>query len=734
MGHITKKAIVLVAITILCFTITPFAAKGQVSTVSSINNDALKRQLDECYIQLLQLNSNVTLINSSVDLQKNDVIVGYTYTGTFSCGSLFYCVNASQLQTTVGNTETTATMQNISGSSTSHFSSNEVATTVGNTLTKYMNFDFITSNLSGTYYLNMQANTLAALDKSALLSGNAQMDENISLPSGTYTTTFEPKQNNNVTTALVTLPSGSQATFNMASSLPNGTSRSISIENDILPLDDSPPPYGCSLFDPPLNYQNNYLLMGGYIWWNSGYDILGTIITALIGIIVATAAVVITGGTLGAGIGIVGLVIAAVTVVYVQHAPFLADNEGLPIYVMYVDFEFQLLFGLIPIPCYYETGFYTDQYILAPFNSGYPVYIPWTYFPLSTLYNPEIDPWSSISNHSHTSLWPIEPLHPSCSVIFNSLDESANSGNNRILNVAFMIDGNVVPETICYSQGVSPSIVMPEGMHTVGVPFFGGALDYLNVNGNIYYSNVVNVTISGLTTINAYYKHSITIQLGFCSSLNSQVPYMIQNFLYSANPTYPNDLYQHAITSVISQSDSDHNVFVGVKNGAYSAGLVDRPPTEEEWNMLGMENLQLWAVGYGGDPNANFTASGLIWMVTSQCLSRFCPDVAEGIFINWVRLTAMKSQDCFHSPIDMAGQLTVNSDLSTHTPLPGQTQTIPDGKVNFRDLSYFVQGYIAYYGFPYHYNPNCDMNADGKINFSDLTKFVQAYIQWFSII
>ena len=76
----------------------------------------------------------------------------------------------------------------------------------------------------------------------------------------------------------------------------------------------------------------------------------------------------------------------------------------------------------------------------------------------------------------------------------------------------------------------------------------------------------------------------------------------------------------------------------------------------------------------------------------------------------------------------------IDSNLQPYTPVGGQTTTIPDGKVNFRDLTYFVSAYIAYYnGSPVHtYNPYADMDANGKINFNDLKAFVSTYIAYFT--
>jgi ABC-type phosphate transport system substrate-binding protein len=55
---------------------------------------------------------------------------------------------------------------------------------------------------------------------------------------------------------------------------------------------------------------------------------------------------------------------------------------------------------------------------------------------------------------------------------------------------------------------------------------------------------------------------------------------------------------------------------------------------------------------------------------------------------------------------------------------------LPDGKVNFDDLLYFVSGYV-YDHMPLadrKLDPYCDFNADGQVNFDDLLLFVNSYV------
>jgi hypothetical protein len=80
---------------------------------------------------------------------------------------------------------------------------------------------------------------------------------------------------------------------------------------------------------------------------------------------------------------------------------------------------------------------------------------------------------------------------------------------------------------------------------------------------------------------------------------------------------------------------------------------------------------------------------------------------------------------------DMAGANMIDANLAAYTPLPGQTQTLPDGKCNFKDISYFVSSYIAYYS-AHIYNPYADIDANGKLNFNDIKAFVTDYVGYYT--
>ena len=113
------------------------------------------------------------------------------------------------------------------------------------------------------------------------------------------------------------------------------------------------------------------------------------------------------------------------------------------------------------------------------------------------------------------------------------------------------------------------------------------------------------------------------------------------------------------------------------------------------------------------------------------------PNFVEGLWVSYLRLpngyapgvSFLAHEDYIDlNPADMAGGPVINSTLQPETHLqPNQTQTYPDGKVDYNDIVYFVDQYINFYSKNI-YNPLADFNADGKINYNDIVAFAQNYI------
>jgi ABC-type phosphate transport system substrate-binding protein len=154
-------------------------------------------------------------------------------------------------------------------------------------------------------------------------------------------------------------------------------------------------------------------------------------------------------------------------------------------------------------------------------------------------------------------------------------------------------------------------------------------------------------------------------------------------------------------------------------------------------------NVQ-WAVSGIQPPGATgqYQAWRWLWEVTPNQIPSSGALLETGVWIAYMRLpgTTFGGSSNFVNdtdyitlnPDDMAGGQVIDANLQPHTPLPGQTQTIPDGKVTYADITYFVSAYIAYTTKGI-YNPYADLNADGKINFDDVKIFIADYLAYYAI-
>jgi hypothetical protein len=138
-----------------------------------------------------------------------------------------------------------------------------------------------------------------------------------------------------------------------------------------------------------------------------------------------------------------------------------------------------------------------------------------------------------------------------------------------------------------------------------------------------------------------------------------------------------------------------------------------------------------------------------LWEVTPSTIPASGPLLATGVWIAYMKALNTTTNDVAvtlgtgksdfvadnnYIELDrdsMAGGQVINSALAPYTPLPGQTQTIPNGQVNFADIIYFVSAYINYFTNNI-YNPYADINAAGTINFGSLISFVNIYIAYYT--
>ncbi len=115
-----------------------------------------------------------------------------------------------------------------------------------------------------------------------------------------------------------------------------------------------------------------------------------------------------------------------------------------------------------------------------------------------------------------------------------------------------------------------------------------------------------------------------------------------------------------------------------------------------------------------------------IWYATNSIPRLSSPGILKAQWISFVRSDVSFINDNGYIPVPR-GDFTGGS-ASPDTVAPFHA-TLPDGKVNFDDLLYFVDGYVlARQGADSKLDPYCDFDADTDVDFDDLLSFVDSYV------
>ena len=161
---------------------------------------------------------------------------------------------------------------------------------------------------------------------------------------------------------------------------------------------------------------------------------------------------------------------------------------------------------------------------------------------------------------------------------------------------------------------------------------------------------------------------------------------------------------------------------------------------------LAPANIQNTLDGKYYAPNVYNVLQGLyqpwrwLWEVTQGIPTTGTIEVAKSVWISYLKLPGTYNSTTSYlqyegyiamKPGDMAGTAPINDQLIAISPNATQTQTIPDGKVDFSDVTYFVDAYIKFYSL-HQLNPMADLDANGVIDFNDVTAFVSAYIAFWT--
>lgn len=126
------------------------------------------------------------------------------------------------------------------------------------------------------------------------------------------------------------------------------------------------------------------------------------------------------------------------------------------------------------------------------------------------------------------------------------------------------------------------------------------------------------------------------------------------------------------------------------------------------------------------EEKAGKSISRELWYVTNSVPHINSPGALKAQWISFVRSDVIFITDNGYIPVPRGDFTGGNASPDTVAPMHA---TLPDGKVNFSDLLYFVSGYVQIrQGADSKIDPYCDFDADGDIDFQDLLDFVSSYV------
>lgn len=511
------SALILLTILSLSFSIASITVKGQAVNDKQATKSNLQKELDSWFLKSLGLSSNITVIDSNVELFGNVIKAnsgGYDYAGSFSSGNLSYCIQSSMQQNKTGNSLTTKEKTMISGSMNVTFDQKEVNVTSDDYITTTHVLNAQIRNASGLYNLHLDSETLylnsktgASVPQQNLVSCRISLDQNLFAPIG-KTTVNVTNQFASGLEMTAMLPDGNQITTKVGQSLPTTVS-TTDVQNsnhmsanrvgtgggyttdDIIP--------GITDHGGEIYYDtrsDGVRLWCLWMWWLPSFELYSYLYWFVADLIL---------GYLAVPLGIGGWVFMAVITISQGIAAYESGNyqASMPPYdvkIEYVDLEVKdiSILGLftISLPYCYEIGFYTNYVIIDNIRT----YTGWYYYPLDTLCLGHLGNLYDIIQNKHESDWSLDP--PGfCFVNFLCYDES---NSTYLYNIPIGINNQWLPISNCIS--------MPAQEYTITAPDDGEAFNCF-YDGSSYYGNSALITISQDTTMTAYYNYIPTFNI-----------------------------------------------------------------------------------------------------------------------------------------------------------------------------------------------------------------------------
>jgi hypothetical protein len=524
-------AVCLILLLVLTLSTTPLLVAKNTPTDNDQNPNTqdVKKLLDSQILDLLGLSTQVTTVESSIDLTADGN--SFNYNATFVSENKTYSVSEGLLQTTGKQENQTIFSQNMvddSGTFEMHTLGVSKSTIVKNNLINNEATTVIFRNNSETKNLNYSVQSTTTLDTKKTIASELEICQNIT---GSYYRSIVTPLNSNDLQA--SKENSKDKQFSMIMEDENGTCKSATFgigmlpsnsiaernNNEYMTLDD-PPTISPTLADQQFicvgaNVNGfSWLVIGCYVYWSDALNgaidwaafTSGLFLSILnwlaenaastllgLGVVLPLSAILVTLSPF------VGTVLAAMGLVVSVASCFPADlgGEYTDMSVMYFETGFVFLTSTFALPGYMEEGFYSNYWRYYPGGTIHSC--DWTYFDaFDSAEGPvcQIESWFT-GAANHQSAVPTDlPCILDPYVTMNSYNEAGSSTFNGI---PVYINGTLA-STTC------GTVFIPPGVWTVEVPAYN-TFDYLVIGSTPVYSNFATFTATEGNdfTITAYY-------------------------------------------------------------------------------------------------------------------------------------------------------------------------------------------------------------------------------------